>query len=77
MLTMSQINHIKDLNNCGYRITRISKKRGQPPRQSVNNFSCPPTLLGKAGLRGLVIFHRLLLYRPSTARQPVEAGRPS
>ncbi len=28
MLTMSQINHIKDLSNCGYRITEISKKNG-------------------------------------------------
>ena len=28
MLTMSQINHIKDLSNCGYRITEISKKTG-------------------------------------------------
>ena len=27
MLTMSQINHIKDLSNCGYRISEISKKR--------------------------------------------------
>ena len=26
MLTMSQINHIKDLSNCGYRISEISKK---------------------------------------------------
>ena len=28
MLTMSQINHIKDLSNCGYRISEISKKTG-------------------------------------------------
>ena len=27
MLTMSQINHIKDLSNCGYRISEISKKQ--------------------------------------------------
>lgn len=26
MYTMSQINHIKDLSNCGYRISEISKK---------------------------------------------------
>lgn len=26
MLTMSQINHIKDLSNCGYRISEISEK---------------------------------------------------
>lgn len=32
MLTMSQINHIKDLNNCGYRITQISKKTGAAPK---------------------------------------------
>ena len=28
MYTMSQINHIKDLSNCGYRISEISKKTG-------------------------------------------------
>lgn len=28
MLTMSQINHIKDLSNCGYRISEISEKTG-------------------------------------------------
>ena len=32
MLTMSQINHIKDLNNCGYRISEISKKTGADPK---------------------------------------------
>lgn len=32
MLTMSQINHIKDLSNCGYRITEISKKTGADPK---------------------------------------------
>lgn len=28
MLAMSQINHIKDLSNCGYRISEISKETG-------------------------------------------------
>lgn len=32
MLTMSQINHIKDLNNCGYRISEISEKTGTDPK---------------------------------------------
>lgn len=32
MLTMSQINHIKDLSNCGYRISEISKKTGADPK---------------------------------------------
>lgn len=32
MLTMSQINHIKDLSNCGYRISEISKKTGVDPK---------------------------------------------
>lgn len=32
MLTMSQINHIKDLSNCGYRISEISKKTGTDPK---------------------------------------------
>lgn len=27
MLKMSQINHIKDLSNCGYRISEISEKQ--------------------------------------------------
>ena len=29
---MSQINHIKDLSNCGYRISEISKKTGADPK---------------------------------------------
>ena len=33
MLTMSQINHIKDLSNCGYRISEISKKTGADPKR--------------------------------------------
>ena len=28
MLKMSQINHIKDLSNCGYRISEIAQKTG-------------------------------------------------
>lgn len=32
MLTMSQINHIRDLNNCGYRISEISEKTGTYPK---------------------------------------------
>lgn len=32
MLTMSQINHIRDLNNCGYRISEISEKTGTDPK---------------------------------------------
>lgn len=40
MLTMSQINHIKDLSNCGYRISEISKKTGTDPK---NNTQIPVT----------------------------------
>lgn len=32
MLTMSQINHIKDLSNCGYRISEISQQTGADPK---------------------------------------------
>lgn len=32
MLTMSQINHIKDLSNCGYRISEICEKTGSDPK---------------------------------------------
>ena len=32
MYTVSQINHIKDLSNCGYRISEISKKTGADPK---------------------------------------------
>lgn len=32
MLIMSQINHIKDLNNCGYRVSEISEKTGTDPK---------------------------------------------
>lgn len=32
MLAMSQINHIKDLSNCGYRISEISEKTGSDPK---------------------------------------------
>ncbi len=32
MLTMSQVNHIKDLSNCGYRISEISKETDTDPK---------------------------------------------
>lgn len=32
MLAISQINHIKDLSNCGYRISEISEKTGSDPK---------------------------------------------
>lgn len=32
MYTMFQINHIKDLSNCGYRLSEISKKTGADPK---------------------------------------------
>ena len=32
MYTMFQINHIKNLSNCGYRISEISKKTGADPK---------------------------------------------
>ena len=32
MYTMSQINHIKDLSSCGYRISEISKETGADPK---------------------------------------------
>lgn len=32
MLKMSQINHIKDLSNCGYRISEIAKETGTDPK---------------------------------------------
>ena len=38
MYTMSQINHIKDLSNCGYRISEISKKLVLILKQSANIF---------------------------------------
>ena len=38
MYTMSQINHIKDLSNCGYRISEISKKTGADPKTIANIF---------------------------------------
>lgn len=53
MLTMSQINHIKDLSNCGYRISEISKKTGADPKTirkylSQEDFSPdPPVVLPK------------------------------
>ena len=53
MLTMSQINHIKDLSNCGYRISEISKKTGADPKTirkylAQDDFSPqPPIILEK------------------------------
>lgn len=32
MYTMSQINHIKDMSSCGYRISEISKETGADPK---------------------------------------------
>lgn len=50
MLTMSQINHIKDLNNCGYRISEISEKTGADPKTirkylSQDDFSPEPPVI--------------------------------
>ena len=58
MLTMSQINHIKDLSNCGYRISEISEKTGADPKTirkylSQNDFSPkPPILLNQSYRNG-------------------------
>lgn len=50
MLTMSQINHIKDLSNCGYRISEIAKETGTDPKTvrkylSQEDFSPEPPLM--------------------------------
>ncbi len=50
MLTMSQINHIKDLSNCGYRISEISEKTGADPKTirkylSQDDFSPEPPIV--------------------------------
>lgn len=50
MLTMSQINHIKDLSNCGYRISEIAKETGTDPKTirkylSQEDFSPKPPLM--------------------------------
>ena len=53
MLTMSQVNHIKDLSNCGYRISEIAKETGTDPKTirkylSQEDFSpVPPVTLEK------------------------------
>lgn len=52
MLTMSQINHIKDLNGCGYRISEISKKTGSDPKTirkylSQEDFSPTPPVVNE------------------------------
>lgn len=55
MYTMSQINHIKDLSNCGYRISEISKKTGADPKTirkylSQEDFSpVPPVVQAQPG----------------------------
>ena len=56
MLTMSQINHIKDLNNCGYRISEIAKKTTIDPKTirkylSQEDFSpTPPVMVEKPSI---------------------------
>ncbi len=49
MLTMSQINHIKDLSNCGYCISEISQKTCTDPKTirkylSQDDFSPEPPI---------------------------------
>ena len=44
MYTMSQINHIKDLSNCGYRISEISKKTGADPK-TIRKYCCGQAFL--------------------------------
>lgn len=50
MLTMSQINDIRDLSNCGYRISEIAKKTGSDPKTirkylAQEDFSPAPPLM--------------------------------
>ena len=53
---MSQINHIKDLSNCGYRISEISKETGADPKTirkylSQEDFSpAPPVMAEKPSI---------------------------
>ena len=54
MYTMSQINHIKDLSSCGYRISEISKEIGSDPKTikkylAQEDFSPMPPV-GKKGM---------------------------
>lgn len=54
MYTMSQINHIKDLSSCGYRISEISKETGADPKTirkylSQEDFSPVPRPLSLPG----------------------------
>ena len=49
MLTMSQINYIKELSNCGYRISEISEKTDADPKTvrkylSQDDFSPAPPI---------------------------------
>lgn len=53
MLTMEQVNRIKDLSNCGYRICEISRKTGTDPKTirkylTMEDFSPVPPLMKKA-----------------------------
>ena len=56
MLIMSQINHIRDLRQCGYRISEIAKKVGADHKTirkylAEDNFSpAPPTLCQKPSI---------------------------
>ena len=50
MLKMSQINHIKDLSNCGYRVSEIAKETGTDPKTirkylSQEDFSPTPPVM--------------------------------
>ena len=56
MLTMSQINHIKDLSSCGYRVCEIAKETGTDPKTirkylSQEDFSpAPPVSVEKQSI---------------------------
>ena len=56
MLAMSQVNHIKDLSNCGYRICEIAKETGTDPKTirkylSQEDFSpAPPVTVEKPSI---------------------------
>ena len=59
MLTMSQVNHIKDLSNCGYRICEISEKTGADPKKStkttVLDYSFPLDNTASFSLLGFIL----------------------
>lgn len=56
MLTMSQINHIKDLSNCGYRICEVAKETGTDSKTIRKYFSqedfspAPPVTVEKTSI---------------------------